>query len=52
MKAKGARTDPAKAAAMANAIRRSCLAGGKSEKECDRIAIATALSRTNKGARK
>lgn len=51
MKAKGAQ-NPAKAEAMANAIRRSCLASGKSESECDRIAIATALARTNKGVSK
>ena len=47
MKAKGAHK-PEQAARMANAIRAQCLASGKPEKECDRIAIATALARTNK----
>ena len=43
---KGAKR-PAKAAKIANAIRRRCLSKGGSEKECDRLAIVVALSKTN-----
>lgn len=45
MLAKGAK-NPAKAAEIANAILASCRAKGGG-KECERIAIATALARTN-----
>lgn len=45
MRRKGAR-DGDKAARMANAILESCRAKGG--KDCERIAIATALARTNK----
>jgi len=45
MAAKGAKNS-AKAAEMANAILRTCRARGGG-KECERIAIATALARTN-----
>jgi len=45
MAAKGAKNS-AKAAEMANAILRTCRAKGGG-KECERIAIATALARTN-----
>jgi len=48
MKAKGARTNPAQAAKQANDILRECLADGKDPKNCERIAIATALARTNR----
>jgi len=45
---KGAK-DGAKAAKIANAILKSCTADGG--KDCERIAIATALARVNKGKR-
>ncbi len=44
MTAKGAK-DGAKAASIANAILKQCLADGG--KNCERIAIATALARVN-----
>ncbi|MDD4891254.1 MAG: hypothetical protein PHU85_15140 [Phycisphaerae bacterium] len=44
MKKKGA-TEPVKAAAIANAILRDCQSRGGSN--CERLAIATALARTN-----
>ena len=50
MKAKGAHTNPAKAAEIANGILASCLKRGG--KNCERIAIATALARTNKNTGK
>jgi len=46
MKAKGAR-NPAKAARVANAVYRVCLAGGGSDKTCAPKAIRIALSQTN-----
>ena len=47
MRRKGAKR-PEQAARIANAIRSRCLSDGGSESACDRIAIATALARTNK----
>ena len=46
MKRKGAQ-NPARAAAIANAIRESCIQRGGDPSECDVLAIRTALARTN-----
>jgi len=50
MRRKGAKR-PEQAARMANANRQRCLKDGGSESACDRIAIITALARTNKGSK-
>lgn len=39
------KSQASRGARMANAILKSCLAQGKSQKDCERIAIATALKK-------
>lgn len=39
-------------AKIANAILKSCLKDGKSQEECDRISIATALKSITKGGKR